>query len=95
MNKHYRKQYLALRQEAFEISAAQMDKREAFYKALEDHVVKTGKVPPEYAEDWKVWTQVEHRRSWRTRPFLVRRLMKAAEIMAKNHIEQVEEAQRK
>jgi hypothetical protein len=68
----------------FQIIADKMDKREAFYHALEDHAVKhNGEIPKAYQEDWKIWTEVEHRRSWRTRPMLIARLKKAAKKMAK------------
>ena len=39
-----------------------------------------------YREDWRIWTEVEHRRSWRSRPILIRRLKKAAKKMAKMQI---------
>jgi hypothetical protein len=68
----------------FQIVADRMDKREAFYHALEDHAIKhNGEIPKAYQEDWRIWTEVEHRRSWRTRPMLVARLKKAAKMMAK------------
>ena len=68
----------------FQIIADKMDKREAFYQALEDYVIKNkGNVPPQYAEDWRVWTSVEHRRSWRSRPVVIARLKRAAKKMAK------------
>lgn len=70
--------------EQFAILAAQMDKREVFYQVLEDHVMKKkGHVPPEYAEDWKVWTKIEHRRPWRTRPLVIRRLKQSARKLAR------------
>lgn len=78
---------MSKRNEKYEACLAQleakMDKREEFYLMLEKMVLKTGDVPERYNGDWKVWTEVEQRRPWRTQPFVVWRVKRAAKLMSR------------
>jgi hypothetical protein len=67
----------------FQILAEDYDRREVFYHNLQEFVTKKGYVPKKYEEDWRVWTSVEHRRTWRSRPLIINKLKKAAKMMAK------------
>jgi len=81
----YRERY----QKAFNELSAEMDKRDHFMFELKKFYIRTGIVPPKYKDQFEIYKK-EKFTSWRKQRKVMRRIKKAARIVASNNKEWTE-----